>query len=96
MDFIKHGDRDGDTVARLTAEMEKAAERLDFENAARLRDRINAINKIKEKQKVVRATYKDEDIIASAVYRRDLPAPRYLFSEITALPDKKKFIIRRR
>ena len=34
VDFIKHGDRDGDTVARLTAEMEKAAERLDFENAA--------------------------------------------------------------
>ncbi len=92
VDFIKHGDRDGDTVARLTAEMEKAAERLDFENAARLRDRINAINKIKEKQKVVRATYKDEDVIASAVIGESACTAVFVFRNYR-LTDKKKFII---
>lgn len=92
VDFIKHGDREGDTVARLTAEMEKAAERLDFENAARLRDRINAINKIKEKQKVVRATYKDEDVIASAVIGEAACTAVFVFRNYR-LTDKKKFII---
>ena len=92
VDFIKHGDREGDTVARLTAEMEKAAERLDFENAARLRDRINAINKIKDKQKVVRATYKDEDVIASAVIGEAACTAVFVFRNYR-LTDKKKFII---
>lgn len=37
----------------LTEKMNEAAENLDFELAARIRDRITAINKLKERQKVV-------------------------------------------
>lgn len=51
----------------LTRRMLKASDNLDFEYAAKLRDRINAIGKLSEKQKVVMCTYKSEDIIASAL-----------------------------
>ena len=47
--------------------MLEAAENLQFETAARLRDRINAINKIKGKQKVVSISYKSQDVIATAL-----------------------------
>ena len=47
--------------------MQIAAENLQFETAARLRDRINAIKKIREKQKVVSTTHKSQDVIATAL-----------------------------
>ncbi len=53
-------------VARLQQEMEKAAEELRFERAAALRDQIQAIDRIVEKQKVVSPDYIDSDVIAMA------------------------------
>ena len=55
-----------DSVKRLTEEMNEAAENLEFEKAAKLRDRINAINKAAESQKIVDEKIKDMDIIAIA------------------------------
>ena len=49
-DFIKHGDTEGLSIEALTEKMNTAAENLQFETAAKLRDRINAIKKIREKQ----------------------------------------------
>ena len=46
--------------------MNIAAENLDFEEAARLRDRINAIKKIREKQRGVSISYMEQDVIATA------------------------------
>ena len=63
--FIKNGDGVS-MIPSLKENMEKAAERLDFEYAAKLRDRINAITKLSEKQKVVMCTYKNQDVFASA------------------------------
>ena len=51
VDFIKGGS--SSSVKVLTEKMEQAAENLEFELAARLRDRINAIQAMKERQKVV-------------------------------------------
>ncbi len=68
IDYIKKGDIESNSVSELTKQMENAAENLNFELAARLRDRINAINKIKEKQRLVSITYKEQDVIASAVF----------------------------
>ena len=65
-DFIKRGDS-AQTLSRLVALMEEAAEKLDFEYAAKLRDRINAIKKLNEKQKVVMCTYDNQDVFASAL-----------------------------
>lgn len=54
-------------VARLTGEMEKAAEELRFEKAAALRDQLKAIHNIVERQKVVFGSdYKDSDVLAMA------------------------------
>jgi len=54
------------TMITLQQRMEEAAERLDFEQAARLRDRINAIRKMRDRQKVVLSRVAEQDIIALA------------------------------
>ncbi len=54
------------TMATLQKRMEDAAERLDFEQAARLRDRIQAIKKMGERQKVVLSRVEEQDVIALA------------------------------
>lgn len=64
VDFIRSGSED--SVKRLTDEMNEAAENLEFERAAKLRDRINAINKAAESQKIVDEKIKDMDIVAVA------------------------------
>lgn len=51
-------------VADLTAEMEKAAENLDFEKAAGIRDQILAIEKVLQRQKVLSTDAVDQDVIA--------------------------------
>ncbi len=56
----------GKVVSELTAEMETAAENLEFERAAKLRDRIAAIKKINEKQKVAGSEVKEQDVFAIA------------------------------
>lgn len=62
VDYIKNGS--AQSVERLTAEMERAAENLEFELAAKLRDRIAAIQKAAENQKIIDETIPDCDIIA--------------------------------
>ena len=54
------------TMTTLQQRMEEAAERLDFEQAARLRDRISAIKRMGEKQKVVLSRIPEQDVIALA------------------------------
>jgi len=53
-------------IADLRAEMLQASEHLEFERAVELRDRINALERIIERQKVISPTLKDHDIIAFA------------------------------
>lgn len=62
--FIKNG---GDhTVTALEQRMLAAADRLDFEEAARLRDRIAAIRSAGEKQDIMDAVTADTDVIGTA------------------------------
>jgi excinuclease ABC subunit C len=61
MDFLRHGS--SDSVARLTRQMEEAAENLEFEKAAKFRDRLNAIKRLSLTQKVLLDTEKDQDFI---------------------------------
>jgi len=54
-----------DSLARiLQTKMEAAAENLEFERAAKLRDQLLAINTIVERQKVVSTTAGDQDVMA--------------------------------
>jgi excinuclease ABC subunit C len=50
----------------LRERMGGAADRLDFENAARYRDQLMAVEKIADRQKVVTRSRDDEDLIAYA------------------------------
>lgn len=54
------------TMAALTERMQQAAENLEFETAARLRDRIAAIKRLSAKQKVVMSHVEEQDVIAVA------------------------------
>ncbi|MEZ5142139.1 MAG: excinuclease ABC subunit UvrC [Acidimicrobiales bacterium] len=60
---------DGDTdevVRRLEAEMAEAAEHLEFERAARLRDRLVSVRKAIEKQQMVLDRPEDLDVVGVA------------------------------
>jgi excinuclease ABC subunit C len=60
---------DGDTdevIARLTARMRDAASKLEFEMAARLRDRLAAVQRAVEKQQMVGDRSEDIDLIGLA------------------------------
>lgn len=64
IDYIRRGSTT--SVETLEQQMETAAENLDFEEAARLRDRIRAIQKITATQQVLLGTDKNLDVIAFA------------------------------
>ncbi len=88
--FINHG---GDDIVKILEQnMLCAAEKLDFEYAAKLRDRINAIKKLNDSQKVVMCTYKNQDIFASAALG-DVACIAVLIFRNSKLTDKKHFII---
>ncbi|EJE7235313.1 excinuclease ABC subunit UvrC [Clostridium sporogenes] len=53
-----------DIVENFKINMEKAAENLEFEKAAMLRDKINIIEKIGEKQKIILNNFDNEDYIS--------------------------------
>lgn len=55
-----------EVLAQLSRQMERAAEQLQFERAAQLRDQMRAARQIVERQKVVSGKQEDEDVIAFA------------------------------
>ena len=56
-----------EVIKDLQSKMEQAAENLNFEDAARLRDRIQAVERILEKQRVINTENQDDqDVIALA------------------------------
>ena len=61
--------RDGSvqSVEELTQKMNEASEELDFEAAARYRDRIKAIQKAADNQKIIAENMPDTDVIAAVV-----------------------------
>lgn len=58
------GSSSGNIQKVLTQRMLQASESLQFEKAARYRDRIRAIQALQEHQKVVSIRYEEEDVIA--------------------------------
>ncbi|MBO4863414.1 MAG: excinuclease ABC subunit UvrC [Eubacterium sp.] len=64
IDFLNGNTKD--TLNDLKERMKKASDELDFETAASLRDLINSINAISERQLVSKTSSDDRDIIALA------------------------------
>ena len=60
--YIKKGG--SGLVERLQNQMEEASEKLDFEKAAKLRDRIQAIKRIANTQKVYMINTENQDVLA--------------------------------
>src|SRR6478735_8742667 len=75
VDFL---DGETDTIVdRLEAEMRAASDELEFERAARLRDRLGAVRKAIEKQQMV--VEKPEDIDVVGIHGDDLEASVQVF-----------------
>jgi excinuclease ABC subunit C len=91
-EYIKKGNIGENSIEQLTKEMEIAAENLQFETAARIRDRINAIKKINQKQKVVSISYKNQDVIATALFAGKACVEVLIFRNYR-LTDKKHYFI---
>lgn len=91
IDFLRNKNSD-ELIATIRKNMEQAAEKLDFEYAAKLRDRINAIQKLGEKQKVVKTSYRRQDVFASAFLGESACISLLIFRN-NQLTDKKHYII---
>lgn len=64
IDYMQNGSKA--SVEQLTEQMYEASENLEFEKAAKLRDRINAIEKMKDSQEIFSDKTFDFDVIALA------------------------------
>ena len=62
LEFLHGGSTN--SIKKLTEEMETAAENLEFERAASIRDIIKSVRKMSDKQKVVATKIDDGDVIA--------------------------------
>ncbi len=92
IEFIKSGDMGSANIKALTEQMNLAAENMEFEIAARLRDRINAIKKIRQKQKVVMTTHKSQDVFACALVG-EIACVSVIIFRNGRLTDKKHYFI---
>ncbi len=75
MDFLNG--RSEQVTSQLQAKMMAAAENLEYETAAQIRDQLTAIERVVEKQKVVSLAGTDQDVIAFA--RQDNDACAQVF-----------------
>ena len=87
--MIRYGKKD--IVRQLREKMEAAAERLDFESAAILRDQIAAIDRVSAGQKVVMESGAEMDVIALAGTSRAVCAAVLRYRE-GRLTDKREFM----
>lgn len=90
LDYIRGGS--ARAVERLTEQMNLCAENMQFEKAAQLRDRIRAVTRISESQKVVFAKVANQDIIALARSESETCAVVLKFRS-ERLVDKQDFLI---
>ncbi len=87
--MVKSGQ--GEIVALLEGRMEEAAENLEFERAALLRNQIRAIGKVSAGQTVVREGEKNQDVIAFAKNAKAACAAILRFRD-GFLVDKREFL----
>ncbi|MEG2930426.1 MAG: excinuclease ABC subunit UvrC [Ruthenibacterium sp.] len=81
----------GEIVTLLETRMADAAERMDFERAALIRDQIRAIEKLSRGQKIIRSEIAEQDVIAFAGSANATCAAILRFRE-GRLADKLEFV----
>ncbi|MCL2036861.1 MAG: excinuclease ABC subunit UvrC [Oscillospiraceae bacterium] len=90
VNYIKNGSKS--SIAALTKEMESAAEKLEFEKAAKIRDRIAAMKRADTVQSVISSKTSDYDVIAIA-YSDTLAAAAVVKYSGGRLTDKQTFYL---
>lgn len=80
-------------IARLTGEMQRHAQMLDFERCARLRDTLADVSRIVEKQSVVSSNPNDHEDYIGLVARRDTVAVHLLMVRAGKLIEQKSFFL---
>lgn len=90
LDFLKGGS--SSSVKKMTEEMLKASDNMEFERAAKIRDRIAAVKRMNDKQKVVSSRVLEQDIIAFITDENKSSFEVFHFSD-GRLYDRENFII---
>ncbi len=80
------------TVRVLQERMTQAAEALDFEGAARYRDQIAAVKKMRDRQKVVDINIDELDVISAVIQNNKGSATVFRFAD-SRLYDTENFIV---
>ena len=88
--FVKRGS--SETIKTLRDTMQKAAENLNFEYAAQIRDRIKSIENMKSRQKVVAYKVKSQDVIACAYDEKNISFEVFRFKD-GDLYDSQNYIV---
>lgn len=79
-------------IERLNGEMIDASEALEFERAGRIRDQIQALQKVGEYQQAIRTRLADEDILAVSLYE-DTACVQTLFVRQGRIIGKENFFM---
>ena len=79
-------------IRRLEEQMETAAEKLEFEKAAKLRDRIHALRKINEHQKVIMSPVEEQDVFGFSQNGKKVSCVILKFRD-SRLVDKEDFLM---
>lgn len=90
LEFIRGGT--GDSIRTLTEKMNEAAENMEFERAARLRDRIAAINRLNDRQKVMANRVPEQDVFAFVTGEEKVSAQVFRFTA-GRLSDRESFLL---
>jgi excinuclease ABC subunit C len=90
--FFLEGKHD-EVVKSLQAKMEKAAENLNFEEAARIRDRIQAVERIQEKQRIISTEGQDDQDVIALASQDDETCAQVFFFRSGKLVGREFFIL---
>lgn len=80
-------------ISRLTEDMRRHAEALDFERCARLRDTLADVNRMVEKQSVVSSNPRDNEDYIGLASRRDTVSVQVMMVRAGKLIEQKNFFL---
>lgn len=82
-----------EVVKKLHEQMQEAAENLNFEEAARIRDRIRAVERILEKQRIIHTEGQDDQDVVALASAEDETCAQVFFFRSGKLVGREYFIL---
>ncbi len=82
-----------EVLTDLRAQMDEAAEHLEFERAASLRDRVRAVEQVLEKQKIINTTGADDQDVIALAGEDDETCAQVFFFRAGRLTGREYFIL---